>query len=34
MTSYQLNTFINKEIVIDFLLLVYISLLLLLLLKQ
>lgn len=31
MTSYQLNTFINKEIVIDFLLLVYISLLLLLL---
>lgn len=34
MTSYQLNTFLNKEIVIDFLLLVLISLLLLLLLKQ
>lgn len=33
MTSYQLNTFLNKEIVIDFLLLVLI-LLLLLLLKQ
>lgn len=31
MTSYQLNTFLNKEIVIDFLLLVLISLLLLLL---
>lgn len=31
MTSYQLNTFFNKEIVIDFLLLVLISLLLLLL---
>lgn len=34
MTSHQLNTFLNKEIVIDFLLLVLISLLLLLLLKQ
>lgn len=34
MTSYQLNAFLNKEIVIDFLLLVLISLLLLLLLKQ
>lgn len=31
MTSYQLNTFLNKEIVIDFLFLVLISLLLLLL---
>lgn len=31
MTSYQLNTFLNKEIVIDFLLLIFISLLLLLL---
>lgn len=31
MTSYQLNTFLNKEIVIDFLLVVLISLLLLLL---
>lgn len=31
MTSYQLNTFLNKEIVIDFLLLALISLLLLLL---
>lgn len=31
MTSYQLNTFLNKEIVIDFLLLILISLLLLLL---
>lgn len=31
MTSYQLNTFLNKEIVIDVLLLVLISLLLLLL---
>lgn len=29
MTSYQLNTFLNKEIVIDFLLLILISLLLL-----
>lgn len=34
MTSYQLNTFLNKEIVIDFLLLILILLLLLLLLKQ
>lgn len=34
MTSYQLNTFLNNEIVTDFLLLVLISLLLLLLLKQ
>lgn len=31
MTSYQLNTFLNKEIVIDFLLLILLSLLLLLL---
>lgn len=31
MTSYQLNTFLNKEIVIDFLLFILISLLLLLL---
>lgn len=29
MTGYQLNTFLNKEIVIDFLLLILISLLLL-----